>query len=110
MAKVQTLQSSSWTSGAAAGSMCVSVCVRTLLIELVLIHLEAGAAAAARAEALAGLAKRRPDGALLRVLDAGQIAAARHAHRGRQVRRVRGQLVEDQAVAVAARRGFRQQP
>lgn len=83
--------------------------VLTLLIELVLIHLETRTAAACRAVAVARLPERGPDGALLRVLDTGQVAPPRHAHCGRQIGRVCGKLVEDQSVAVAACLSRRQQ-
>lgn len=83
--------------------------VLTLLIEFVLIHLETRAAAACRAVAVARLPERGPDGALLRVLDTGQVTPPRHAHRGRQIGRVCGKLVEDQSVAVAACLSRRQQ-
>lgn len=83
--------------------------VLTLLIELVLLHLETRTAAACRAVAVARLPECRPDGTLLRVLDTGQVTATRHAHCGRQIGRVCGKLVEDQSVAVAARLSRRQQ-
>lgn len=83
--------------------------VLTLLIELVLIHLETRAAAACRAVAVARLPERGPDGALLRVLDTGQVTPPRHAHCGRQIGRVCGKLVEDQSIAVAACLSRRQQ-
>jgi len=55
----------------------------TFLIESVLIDLETGATSAGGSAALAGLAKGGPDGALLGVLDAGQITAPGHTDRGR---------------------------